>query len=177
MELFEEIRLGHAAGETIQGLATKHGIHRRMVRQAISAAIPPDAEETSERPAETRPSQRSDRADTAAGSGSAAKTTTHGAPDLGAAERRASRTPGRRADRPAICRTTEAGAGPERTGSVRTAELRTGTGRAGRLVRGRGETGWRAAHATVLRDAEHGVRRRVPPGLYQCDATGIPRSS
>jgi transposase len=41
VELFEEIRQGHAAGETIQGLATKHGIHRRMVRQAISAAIPP----------------------------------------------------------------------------------------------------------------------------------------
>ncbi len=41
MELFEEIRQGHAAGDTIQGLATKHGIHRRMVRQAISAAIPP----------------------------------------------------------------------------------------------------------------------------------------
>ena len=41
MELFEEIRQGHAAGETIQGLATKYGIHRRMVRQAISAAIPP----------------------------------------------------------------------------------------------------------------------------------------
>jgi hypothetical protein len=41
VELFEEIRRGHAAGETIQGLSTKHGIHRRMVRQAISAAIPP----------------------------------------------------------------------------------------------------------------------------------------
>lgn len=41
MELFEEIRQGYTAGETIQGLATKYGIHRRMVRQAISAAIPP----------------------------------------------------------------------------------------------------------------------------------------
>jgi hypothetical protein len=41
VELFEKIRLGYASGETIQGLATKHGIHRRMVRQAISAAIPP----------------------------------------------------------------------------------------------------------------------------------------
>ena len=41
MELFEEIRRGHAAGETIQGLAEKYGVHRRMVRQAISAAIPP----------------------------------------------------------------------------------------------------------------------------------------
>src|SRR6202011_730780 len=41
VELFEEIRRGHAAGETIQGLAKKHGVHRRMVRQAIARAIPP----------------------------------------------------------------------------------------------------------------------------------------
>ncbi len=40
MELFEEIRRGHAAGETIQGLAKKHGVHRRMVRQAIASAVP-----------------------------------------------------------------------------------------------------------------------------------------
>lgn len=42
MELFEEIRRGYAAGETIQGLAKKHGVHRRMVRQAMASAIPPD---------------------------------------------------------------------------------------------------------------------------------------
>lgn len=42
MELFEEIRRGYAAGETIQGLARKHGVHRRMVRQAIANAIPPE---------------------------------------------------------------------------------------------------------------------------------------
>ena len=42
MELFEEIRRGYAAGETIQGLARKHGIHRRMVREAIANAIPPE---------------------------------------------------------------------------------------------------------------------------------------
>ncbi len=41
VELFELIRLGYAAGETIQGLSTKHGVHRRMVRQAIENAIPP----------------------------------------------------------------------------------------------------------------------------------------
>ena len=41
MELFEEIRRGYAAGETILGLAKKHEVHRRMVRQAIANAIPP----------------------------------------------------------------------------------------------------------------------------------------
>ena len=42
MELFEEIRRGHAAGETIQGLSKKYGVHRRTVRQAIASAIPPE---------------------------------------------------------------------------------------------------------------------------------------
>ena len=42
MELFEEIRREYAAGATILGLANKHGLHRRMVRQAITSAIPPE---------------------------------------------------------------------------------------------------------------------------------------
>src|SRR5271170_2323683 len=42
VELFEEIRRGYAAGETIRGLAKKHAVHRRVVRQAIDSAIPPD---------------------------------------------------------------------------------------------------------------------------------------
>ena len=42
MELFEQIRLGYAAGETILGMATEHGVHRRMVRQALASAIPPN---------------------------------------------------------------------------------------------------------------------------------------
>jgi transposase len=42
VELFEQIRLGCAAGETILGLARKHGVHRRMVRQGIESAIPPE---------------------------------------------------------------------------------------------------------------------------------------
>lgn len=42
MELFEVLRREYAAGETILGLAKKHGMHRRMVRQAISSAIPPE---------------------------------------------------------------------------------------------------------------------------------------
>jgi transposase len=42
MELFEMIRRGHAAGETIRELAKKHKVHRRMVRQALDSALPPD---------------------------------------------------------------------------------------------------------------------------------------
>ena len=42
MELFEMIRRGHAAGETIRQLAKKHKVHRRMVRQALDSAIPPE---------------------------------------------------------------------------------------------------------------------------------------
>jgi transposase len=42
VELFEEIRRGYVAGETVQGLAKKYGVHRRMVRQAIANAIPPE---------------------------------------------------------------------------------------------------------------------------------------
>lgn len=42
VELFEEIRRAYAAGETVQGIAKKHGVHRRMVRQAIASAIPPE---------------------------------------------------------------------------------------------------------------------------------------
>ena len=42
MELFEVLRREYAAGETILGLVRKHGVHRRMVRQALASAIPPD---------------------------------------------------------------------------------------------------------------------------------------
>jgi len=42
VELFEEIRRAYAAGETIRSLAKKHGAHRRMVRQAIASALPPE---------------------------------------------------------------------------------------------------------------------------------------
>ena len=42
MELFEQLRREYAAGTSVQGLAKKHGVHRRMVRQAIASAIPPE---------------------------------------------------------------------------------------------------------------------------------------
>ena len=39
MELFEMIRRGHAAGETIHQLARKHKVHRRTVRQALESGF------------------------------------------------------------------------------------------------------------------------------------------
>ncbi len=42
MELFGTIRREYAAGETISGLSRKHGVHRRMIRQAIGNTIPPE---------------------------------------------------------------------------------------------------------------------------------------
>lgn len=41
MELFEEIRREYEFGVgTIQGVARKFGVHRRMVREALGSAIP-----------------------------------------------------------------------------------------------------------------------------------------
>ena len=43
MELFEEIRREHAHGAgSIRAVAKKMGVHRRMVRQALASAIPPE---------------------------------------------------------------------------------------------------------------------------------------
>ena len=43
MELFEEIRREYRFGVgTIQGVAKKLRRHRRMVRQALASAIPPE---------------------------------------------------------------------------------------------------------------------------------------
>ncbi len=42
MDLFEQLRQEHEFGVgTIAGVAAKFGVHRRMVRQAIAAALPP----------------------------------------------------------------------------------------------------------------------------------------
>ena len=44
MELFEQIRREHEfGGSSIRTVARNFGVHRRMVRQALASAVPPDA--------------------------------------------------------------------------------------------------------------------------------------
>jgi hypothetical protein len=43
VELFEQLRREHEFGVgTIQGVARKFGVHRRLVRQALASARPPE---------------------------------------------------------------------------------------------------------------------------------------
>lgn len=46
VELFEQIRRDHRLGEvSIRELADRHKTHRRTVRQALEAAVPPPRKE------------------------------------------------------------------------------------------------------------------------------------
>jgi transposase len=52
VEQFEQIRRDHAReGLSIRGLAKRHGVHRRAVRQALESAVPPAKRLPSGRPA------------------------------------------------------------------------------------------------------------------------------
>jgi transposase len=42
VELFELIRTDAKNGASIRGLADRHGVHRRTVRQALASAVPPE---------------------------------------------------------------------------------------------------------------------------------------
>jgi transposase len=52
VELFEMIRRDHdREGLSIRALAARHGVHRRLVRQALSSAVPPERKRPVGRPA------------------------------------------------------------------------------------------------------------------------------
>src|SRR5438132_3111375 len=52
VELFERIRRDREReGLSIRALARRHGVHRRAVRQALTAALPPPRKPSERRPA------------------------------------------------------------------------------------------------------------------------------
>ena len=52
VELFEKIRRDHEfAGLSTRELARRYGVHRRTVRQALDAAVPPERKRPQGRPA------------------------------------------------------------------------------------------------------------------------------
>src|SRR5215831_6477477 len=50
VELFEQIRRDWAGEVSIRGLAVRHHVHRRTVRQALASAVPPPRKAYSQRP-------------------------------------------------------------------------------------------------------------------------------
>jgi hypothetical protein len=175
IELLEGIRRGYAATETIRELAWRHRVHRRMVRQAIASAVPPngrnahreqlklglvkefidkvlaaDREESRKRWHTAHPiwmRLRQEGPEHPVGEATVREYLQRGKQERGLTGRELFVPP-----------TNE-------WGQVRTSGL----------VRGRGSAGRRAAGVAVLPYAHRGTRRWISSGLHQSHAVGVSR--
>ena len=87
VEQFEQIRRDRdREGLSIRGLAVRHGVHRRTVKQALASPVPPAKRAPVSRPApKVGVVSGGDRRVAVGGSGRAAQAAAYGAADLAAA--------------------------------------------------------------------------------------------
>ena len=119
MELFEEIRREHEFGVgTIQGVSRKLGVHRRMVRQVLSDAVPPARKVPDRKKPRLEPVMEFINRVLEADREAPTEATAHESPDLRTDPGRTAGTSGRRIDGSTVCRTAQARDGVHPTRDV-----------------------------------------------------------
>ena len=127
VELYEQIRREYEFGAgTIQGVARKLGVHRRMVREAIQSAVPARRKKTERPHLKMAAGSAIHRSDSGVGPQGTAQAAPHSAAHLRSHPQRDSRMHSSRTHSAAVCGAAQACAGTEPSRDLRAAELRLG---------------------------------------------------
>ena len=176
VELFEQIRRDRRLEElSIRELAERHGVHRRTVRQALAAAVPPPRKAYPPQAAAGDRSVRvGDRRLAARGPGRTAQAAAHRSPGLAAAGRRARRD-GVGGDGVALRRPPPGRARPGPPGGVDPADASGRRGGRGRLRRVLRDDRRRLDQVLDVRDAAVALGAGVPRRVRHPGPGGVPR--